>query len=82
VTTFPVSLPRRAARGWLGRARGVLRAVARPVRPVAGNLARIPFTVAAIGILDGDLISWNTHIGLLVTAGSLVLLEHLIADER
>jgi hypothetical protein len=81
VTTFPFPLPSRRFAGWAGRARTVASSLLRPVKPVVRNLAKIPFTVAAIGILDGNVISWNTHIGLLITAASLVLLEHLIADE-
>ncbi len=89
MTTVPVFAPRHALRERLGRkmskldnfARGALTALVRPAKPVAANLAKIPLTVAAIGILDGNVISWNVHIGLLITAASLVLLEHLLADE-
>ncbi len=86
VTTIPVFAPRHAQlRNRLNTVRGhgirALAALVRPVKPVAANLARIPLTVAAIGILDGNVISWNVHIGLLITAASLVLLEHLLADE-
>lgn len=82
LTTIPVALRKRSIRAGLSAALDAISLLVRPVKPVFRNLYRIPFTVCALGILDGDLISWNTHIGLLITAISLVFLEHILADER
>lgn len=75
-------LPGKAARA---RAAGQLRRLAarllRPARPVLANLASMPLTAAGLGLFDYSVFRIGVTAGCMVTAGSLVLLEHLIADE-
>lgn len=54
----------------------------RPHRAALANLAQIPLTVAGIGCFDAGVFVANLIAGLMVTGLSLVLLEHLIADEN
>lgn len=50
-------------------------------RPVLANLLSIPLTVAGIGCIDAACFAGNLIAGLAVTGVSLIVLEHLIADE-
>jgi hypothetical protein len=52
-----------------------------PARPVLRNLAKIPFTVAAFAVGDAGAFIELHGFGYLITAMSLFLLEHMIADE-
>lgn len=51
-------------------------------RPVLANLASIPFTVAGMGCLAAAAFQVSVAVGLVSTGVLLVVLEHLIADER
>jgi hypothetical protein len=53
----------------------------RPARPALANLASMPLTAAGLGLFDYGVFRLGVTAGVMVTAGSLVLLEHLIADE-
>lgn len=80
----PVPVLSRACRA-LAAALGVVQAVAiRSVTPHKASIARladIPLTVAGIGCIDFAAFHYVHMLGWLVTGLSLVLLEHLIADE-
>lgn len=52
-----------------------------PARPVLKNLLSIPFTVAGIASIDFAAFHLSHGVGWLVTGVSMVLLEHMIADE-
>ena len=58
-----------------------LRPAPKATKPVLANLASIPLTVAGIGCVDTGVFLANTVAGWIVTGLSLVVLEHLIADE-
>lgn len=62
-----------------GRAAGRLLT---PAKPVLTNLASIPFTLAGFGCIDFAAFHLAHGWGWLVTGGSLMLLEHMIADEQ
>lgn len=53
----------------------------RPARPALANLASMPLTAAGLGLFDYGVFRLGVTAGCMVTAGTLVLLEHLIADE-
>ena len=82
VTTAAFPRPRRAARA--ERHLRKLTAVAArlsPAKPVWANLASIPLTVAGLGCVDTGVFLASSVAGWIVTGLSLVLLEHMIADE-
>jgi hypothetical protein len=53
-----------------------------PAKPVLANLAHIPLTVAGTGCIDYASFHLGGGWGWLVTGLSLLVLEHLVADER
>ncbi len=55
--------------------------VVSPHRVSLANLASIPLTVAGIGCVDYAAFHLGSGWGWLVTGLSLILLEHMIADE-
>lgn len=52
-----------------------------PHRAALGNLASMPLTVTGVGCIDCGVFLASTIAGWIVTGLSLVLVEHLIADE-
>lgn len=77
------SRARRSAR-WHQIRRGAAGCAARllsPARPVAANLAAIPFTVAGWGLIAAGVFAVSTVAGLIVSGVILMVLEHQIADE-
>lgn len=50
-------------------------------RPALRNLAQVPLTIAGLGCVDAGVILASTVAGLIVTGASLLLLEHIVADE-
>lgn len=76
----PASLPHLASAA--GRAcRRLAAAAARPHRAALANLRAIPLTVAGAASMDFAAFHIGHGWGWLATGISLVLLEHLIADE-
>lgn len=75
----------RRIRAILAGVAGVLTLVAgkalTPHRASLTRLAQIPLTVAGVGCVDYSAFHWASGWGWLVTGLSLVLLEHLIADD-
>lgn len=69
----------------LGVALGVVLTVAKgaftPHRAALGNLASMPLTVAGVGCIDFAAWHISHGIGWLCLGLSLIVLEHLIADE-
>lgn len=57
------------------------RRLLRPARPALANLASMPLTAAGIGLADYAVFRIGVTAGCMVTAVSLAVLEHLIADE-
>lgn len=85
VSTFGV--PRQPSRvtAFLASLAGTLtllgaRAIA-PHKASLRNLANIPLTVAGLGCVDTGVFQWSIALGWVVTGLSLVLLEHMIADD-
>lgn len=67
-----------------GRLRSLGRAAGRwlsPAKPVLANLAASPLFVSGLACVDAGVFLASTIAGLIVTGGSLILLEHVIADE-
>lgn len=56
------------------------RAIA-PHKASLRNLMDIPLTVIGLGCVDTGVFQWSTAVGWVVTGLSLVLLEHMIADD-
>lgn len=52
-----------------------------PAKPVLVNLASIPLTVAGIGLIDVGVFYASTIAGFIITGITLIVLEHLAADE-
>jgi hypothetical protein len=52
-----------------------------PHRAVLRRLGEIPLTVGGLGCIDTGVFQASTVAGWIVTGLSLILLEHLIADE-
>lgn len=77
----PGASARRPLRRWLDDAAVRVSRFLSPAKPVLKNLASIPLTTAGLGCADAAFWHLGTFWGLLITAVSLVLLEHLIADE-
>lgn len=88
MVTAPSALRARYARRW--RVLGPLAAVVttflgslvRPHQAALANLAHMPLTVLGAGCIDFAAFHVAHGWGWLVTGISLVLLEHLIADEQ
>lgn len=80
--THPRAPRIRAAARTTARAMAALgrRAIA-PHRASLANLARVPFTLAGAGCVDYAAFHVASGLGWLITGISLVLLEHVIADE-
>lgn len=80
--THPRAPRLRAGAATLGRTMAALgrRAIA-PHRASLTNLARIPLTFSGAGCVDYAAFHVASGLGWLVTGISLVLIEHVIADE-
>ena len=66
----------------LGRAaRRFWSRVTAPARPALGNLAKIPLTFAGLGCISAGFFALSTVAGLFAAGVTLILLEHMIADE-
>ncbi len=63
------------------RARNLLAVILSPARPALANLISIPLTVAGIGFIDTGVFLASAIAGWIVTGVSLLVLEHMIADE-
>ncbi len=64
------------------RARKFLARILNLAKPVLANLASIPLTVAGTACIDIGVFTANVVAGWIVTGISLVILEHLLADEQ
>ena len=53
----------------------------KPFIPAAQNLAAIPLTIAGLGCIDAGVFFASFIAGLIITGLSLILIEHLGADE-
>lgn len=62
-------------------ARSFLSKILSPARPALTNLISIPLTVAGIGFIDTGVFIASAIAGWIVTGISLLILEHMIADE-
>ena len=83
VTAFPARRRTRASAAALGSRVSALGArLLAPHKAALRNLAGIPLTVAAAGCVDAAGFVHSVFAGLIVTAASLVYIEHVIADER
>ena len=60
---------------------GVFAHAITPAKPVAANLAKIPLTVAGLGCIDASFFLWSLIGGLVATGVTLMLVEHMIADD-
>ena len=73
-------------RGFAATAASVVGTIAsravKPHRAALANLKDIPLTVAGVACADFAAFHYIHMIGWAVTAVSLIVLEHLIADER
>ena len=81
--TIPVALPqpadlRRTARRLLARLERLIRPAKAPLR----NLAAIPLTALGVLAFDAGVFQWSARVGWMVTGLSLIILEHVIADEE
>lgn len=77
--------PSRVTAAWRKSSHAVtaaLRAAINPHRAALTNLTRIPLTAIGTGCVDYAAFHLGTGWGWLVTGVSLVLLEHVIADEE
>lgn len=52
-----------------------------PARPALANLAKIPLTVLGFASVDTGIFFANMIAGFIVTGVTLMLIEHMIADE-
>ena len=74
-------------RGWHPRRplvpalRAFAQRVASPHRAALANLMSMPLTLAGAGCIDTGVFYASTVAGWIITGLSLVVLEHLIADE-
>jgi hypothetical protein len=66
--------------GWSKTRSGASRS-AHAARPVLLNVLSIPLTIAGVGCIDAGVFMANTIAGMIFTGVSLIVLEHLIADE-
>lgn len=82
MTTFPLTVQsrKRAARAIHDLFTRAAR-YARPVKPVLRNLASVPFTLAGAACIDIGVFKANVVAGWIVTGISLIVIEHIIADE-
>lgn len=55
--------------------------IVKPHQASIANLWNVPFTVAGLGCADYAAFHVSAGLGWLVTGASLVLIEHLIADD-
>lgn len=65
----------------LRRLRQISEKLMTPAKPVLANLASIPLTVAGLGCIDCGVFFASTIAGFIITGISLIVLEHLAADE-
>ena len=72
---------RRAVAAAIGVVQSVAIGAITPHKAALGRLADIPLTVAGIGCIDFAAFHIAHGWGWLVTGASLILLEHLIADD-
>ncbi len=81
--TLPSALHARRPRAIhpLRRLRQIAEKLMTPAKPVLVNLASIPFTFAGLGCIDCGVFFASTIAGFIITGISLIVLEHLAADE-
>jgi hypothetical protein len=60
----------------------VIERVVTPHKTTLANLKAIPLTLLGTASIDASAFHVNSGIGLLVTGVSLIVLEHLIADDE
>ncbi len=73
-----------AGRSWrplLRKAAAVVSGWLRPARPVLANLAASPLTAAGLACVDAGVFTASVTAGWIVTGLSLMVLEHVLADE-
>lgn len=72
----------RAARTTVAAVTFAARVAARPHRAAVGNLLHMPFTAAGAACIDYAAFHIGSGWGWLTTGISLIIVEHLIADEQ
>lgn len=65
----------------IGAVKAVGAAMVKPHKAALSNLARIPLTLLGTGCIDAGVIHANLTAGLIVTGLSLLVVEHIVADE-
>lgn len=81
VITAPLSRGKTRTSAVMTHARKFFAKILSPARPALLNLVSIPLTVAGIGFIDTGVFIASTVAGWIVTGVSLLVLEHMIADE-